>query len=182
MQFFSEVDMARNTATGQLEVKAEYPSWYNPRNLQVLEDEVAQMEYAIENGQVPRGYEPEYRDNLAQKKAHLNKVKDMTFVEDAKTSNAKLGDVIGEVGKVLRNELPSKKDMDDNLVDAHMEYQKMTTPYITIKDSAAMCELAKACNVQIVDGKVSREGMAKMWKIGTKKLGGYANVETLRKR
>ena len=175
MQFFSEVDI-----DDKGKIKAEYPSWYNPRNLQVLEDEVSQMEFALENKQVPRGYEPEYRDNLSQKKEHLEKVKNMTLVEDAKSSNGKLGDIIGEVGKSLRNELPSKKEMDDGLVDAHMELQKMTVPYIPVSD--AMGALAQACNVPIIDGKVTREGLAKMWKIGTKKLGGYANVETLRKR
>jgi hypothetical protein len=90
--------------------------------------------------------------------------------------------VVLEAGKILKSEMPSKKDLDDNLVDAHGELRKMTIPYISIKDNAKMCEMAKACNVPIVDGKVTREGLSKIWKIGTKHLGGYANVETLRKR
>lgn len=175
MQFFSESDI-----DSKGNIKSEYPSWYNPRNLTELEEEVTQMEYALENGQVPRGYEPDYRDTLNQKKTHLKKVKDLTLVDDAKASNGKLGDLLGEVGKVLKSELPSRKDMEDNLVDAHSEVQKMTVPYIPV--TTAMGELAKACNVPIVNGKVTREGLAKMWKIGTKKMGDYANIETLRRR
>jgi len=56
----------------------------------------------------------------------------------------------------------------------------MTKPYITIQNDN-LAALAEACNVPIVDGKVTREGMSKMWKVATRYLGDYANTDTLRK-
>jgi hypothetical protein len=147
-----------------------------------LEEEVAMKKATLENGGVPRGYEPEFRENLARLEEHLARMKDMTLVDDADNNRDEIGVVVQRAAKLLKEEYPSQKMCDRKLVDANMEYRKMSEPYIPIGEDEKMVNMAKACNVQI-DGKgrVSREGLAKMWKIGSKYLGEYANVEVLRK-
>lgn len=175
-QFFSEADIDKNTG----KVKSEYPIWYNPKLIQEIEDEVVSKEIALKTGQVPQGYESEYRENLSRLKDQLKTVQNMTLVDDAKNDHAKLGDALKDLATILKSEMPSNKLCERNLVDPNQEYQKITKQYIPVKDDN-MAELARACNVPIVDGKISRGGIEKMWKIGTKYLGDYANVEVLRK-
>ena len=175
-QFFSEADIDKNTG----KIKSEFPMWYNPRLIQEIEDEVLTKEGALASGQVPRGQEADYRDNLNRLKDQLEKVKNMSLVDDAKNDKQLLGKAIKDLAKEISSRLPSDTMCKKNLVDPNMEYRQMTQPCIDVKDDN-MAELAKACNVPITDGKITREGACKMWKIGTKFMGEYANIEMLRK-
>jgi hypothetical protein len=56
---------------------------------------------------------------------------------------------------------------------------RMTEPCIEVKGDAA--QIAKACNVRMTKGKVSRDGAAKIWKILGKAIGERTNTENLRR-
>jgi hypothetical protein len=159
-------------------ISSEYPSWYTPHMLREMEDEIANMEGALLTGQIPKGYEAEYRDNLVGKKERFEKAKDSSLVTDV--DRGKVGDALKDVAAILKDEMPSTRAMADGFIDSDMELRKITIPYIKVDERIA--ELCQAANVPIVEGKVSREGLAKAWKIGTKWMGEYANVEVLRKR
>lgn len=176
-QFFTEADIDPVKGT----IKSEYPMWYNPKLVHELEDEVMSKEAALETGAVPRGLESDYRDNLNRLKGQLAKMQNMSMVDDAKNDRATLGKAISSLGKIIAEELPREDLCRRGLVDPNQEYRKMTDAYIPVKDEN-IAELAKACNVPIRDGKISREGACKMWKIGTKFMGDYANTEILRKQ
>jgi len=179
-QFFSEADIHIDPKTGRKSIASEYPMWYNPNLITEMEDEVSAKEIALQTGQVPRSSESDYRDNLARMKDHLEKMKNMTMVDDARNDKDELGKAVKELSKIIREELPSEDLCKRNLVDPNQEMRKMTVPYIKLS-SDNMAELARACNVPISDGKVSREGASKMWKIATKFLGEYANTDILRR-
>lgn len=180
-QFFSEADMKRDPQTGELKVASEYPMWYSPRMIQEMEEEIATREAALATGAVQKGFEGEYRENLSRYKEQLKKMKDMTLVDDAKNDRAALGKAVKEVGKALSDMMPRQAMCERRLVDTNREYRNLNEPTIKIENDL-QADLAKACNVQIVDGKVTGYGAQKMWKIGTKFLGDYANVEMLRKQ
>jgi hypothetical protein len=175
-QFFSESDL--DPKTGR--VKSMYPAWYDTRMVQELEEDVLTREIALETGQVPRGSVTEFKENLEKAKEKLKKIQDMTLVDDAKNNKDDIDKIVTKLGKVLGEELPTGRTCEKNLVDSNMEYRKMTDKYLKVADENT-AEFFKACNVEIKDGKVSREDMAVAWKIGTKFLGGYSNIEMLRK-
>jgi len=175
-QFFSEADVDPQTG----KVKSMYPMWYYPQLIQELEDEVISRRSALESKQVNPGQEMEYRENLLRMEKQLEKVQNMTMVDDAKNDRGTLGKAIKDLAKIIKQELPTRDFCDRNLVDPSQEYSKMTKPYIKVLDDN-MAEIAKACNVPIVDGKITREGAAVMWKIASKYMGEYANTESLRR-
>ena len=175
-QFFSEADV--DPVTGS--IKSEYPMWYNQRLIEDFEDEVAHRQAALEANQVPEGVRSDFAHNLARMKEQLEKMKDMTMVDDARNDRDSLGKAVKEMAKIIKDELPSRTLCDRGHVDSNIEYHRMTKPYITIQNDN-LAALAEACNVPIVDGKVTREGMSKMWKVATRYLGDYANTDTLRK-
>ncbi len=180
-QFFSEADMRRDPTTGEMKVVSEYPMWYSPRFVQDMEDEVSIREAALTNGAVPPGHEAEYRESLARAKSQLKKMQDMTMVEDARNDREALGRAAKEIGKTLASMMPKQSLCDRKLVDANREYHNLNVPTVTVENDL-QADLARACNVPIIDGKVTGYGAQKMWKIATKYLGDYANVETLRKQ
>ena len=70
--------------------------------------------------------------------------------------------------------------MRKGLADAREEMKRMTEPCIEVRGDAM--NIAKACNVKITKGKVSRDGAAKVWKILGKALGDSpTNIEHLRR-
>lgn len=175
-QFYSECDYDPKTG----KIKSEYPTFCDPNLIRDMEEEIATKEIALATGQVPKGYEPDYRDTLSRLKEQYNKMLDMTRIEDAKNDKGKLGTIVNKIGKLITSELPKQAQCDRNLVDPSLEYRKLTEHRYKIEDEE-MSEVAKACNVPIVDGKINGYGLHKIWKIGSKYLGEYANIESLRK-
>lgn len=180
-QFFSESDMRRDPKTGELKIVSEFPMWYNPRLIQEMEENVAMKEAALASGQVEDGVKGEYIENLARAKEQLKKMQDMTLVDDAKNDRASLGKAAKEIGKALSDLMPKQALCDRRLVDTNREYRNLSEPTVKIENEL-QADLARACNVPITNGKITGYGAQKMWKIATKFLGDYANVETLRKQ
>ncbi len=175
-QFFTEADIDPQTG----KVKSEYPMWYNPRLIEEMEDEVTTREMALKTNQVPPGQEAEFQNNLERIKGQLITMQNMTKLDDARNDKASLGKAVTELAKTIRAFMPKQSMCDRGLVDPNQEYQKLTKFHIDIQNDN-QADLAQACNVPIKDGKITGEGANKMWKIGTKFLGEYANTETLRR-
>lgn len=178
--FFSEQDLDPKTG----KPRGEYPSWYNPRAIYEMEDKIAQMEFAAENGHVPKGYMSEHMDILHQLKENLKKAKDLTFVEDGKNDRDKLDKAVKEGIGLWKDASPSVNYMESRrqLVDANEEYRRMATPCINVKSMPNFVEVMQACKIDIPsNGMVSREQIAKACKIGLSYLGENANLERFRK-
>jgi hypothetical protein len=91
----------------------------------------------------------------------------------------KLNKVRKELGKEISTLLFSRSDMRKGLADARTEAMRVETPMIEV--SKDCFEIAKACNVTPVNGKISRTQAEKIWKISGRFLGESSNAESLRR-
>ena len=97
---------------------------------------------------------------------------------DDKTKD-KLFKVHKELGAKIADAMFTRSDMKKGLADAHEEARRMDTPVIKI--GSDMSDIARACNVNPIDGMVSRNQAEKIWKISSRFLGENSNIESLRR-
>jgi hypothetical protein len=177
ISFFSESDMVV-TKEGKKIISSEYPIWYNRQMLDEISEDVRMAEFDIKSGRI--------RDEkLSQAKDRLNNLKEKMAEIEASIPKLESKDVdrMSRVRKELAKEIASKmfsrSDMKKGLADSHEEARRMSNPSISLSPDAH--EFAKACNVNVVGGKVSRMGAEKIWKITGRFLDETSNTEYLRK-
>jgi hypothetical protein len=83
------------------------------------------------------------------------------------------------LAKAIQERMFSRSEMQKGLADGHMEVRRSQSADIPVDDTIAM--YARASNVPIIDGKINRDGAAKIWKIAQKYFGDISNTELLRK-
>jgi len=179
IKFFGEVDLNPKKGT----ISSEYPAWYFDRPLDELYEEVGKMERAIARGNIPADKLVETREKLAQVKERYEKIM-ASIPQVSDVERDKLAKIRREMGKSISEGLFTRTQMMKGLVDAHREAERMTKPMIEVKPE--MHSLLQACNVKIVNGKVTRDGMSKAWKMIGKLLNRHGgdeetNIEMLRK-
>lgn len=174
ISFFSEVDLSDKG-----KIASEYPAWYNRQMIDELKEELQVAEYGVKMGYVPQ-------TQIASKLANIKKLKDkLAAIEESipkmdDKSFDSMAKVRKELGKDITSMMFTRSQMERGLADSHEEARRMVTPSIKLTPEAS--EFAKACNVPISsDGKVSRTGAEKIWKIASRYLGEMSNTENLRK-
>ena len=172
-QIFGSVDLNEK---GQ--VKSTYPSWYFDHLKDELKNDIDRTETQLKFDRIPRTEISITQDRLAQKKAKLRELESSTLELKGKLKD-RVSTVYNELGEKIGAAMFSRSDMKKGLADAHEEMKRMTEPCIEVRGDAA--NLAKACNVKVVKGKVTRDGAAKVWKIAGKALETHTNTEHLRK-
>jgi len=172
-QIFGSVDLDEKGR-----VKSTYPSWYFDHLKDELKTDIARVETQLKFDRIPRTEISITHDRLAQKKAKLRELESSTLELKGKLKD-RVATVYNDLGEKIGAAMFTRSDMKKGLADAHEEMKRMTEPCIEVRGDAA--NLAKACNVKVVKGKVTREGAAKTWKIAGKVLENHTNVEHLRK-
>jgi hypothetical protein len=175
--FFSESDMMR-LKDGTKIISSEYPVWYNEQIIEEIREDLRRDEFNLESGLIPKEQLTGVRDRIRKHREKL---------EDIESSRPKLSaDMEGKVDKArkilaknIQDRLFTRSQMQKGLADTHMEVRRSTTPDIPVDETIA--DLAKGCNVQVYNGKITREGAAKIWKITSKYFGEISNVEALRR-
>jgi hypothetical protein len=179
IKFFGEVDLHPKKGN----VASQYPAWYFDRPLDELYEDIGKMERALTRGAVPVDKVSEFREKLAQNKARYEKI--MAAVPTlSDVEKDKLAKTRREMGKMISEGLFTRSQMMKGTVDAHKEAERMIKPMIPVRPE--MTELLRACNAKVVDGKISRDGLVKAWKMVGKLLNRHGgdeetNSETLRK-
>lgn len=169
--FFGEVD--RHPKGG---FTSEYPAWYFDRQQEELKEEISRDERSIEMGLVSPPNVPEVRTRIKMAKERLHEIESSKPKFTAKQKD-ELAGAYSEMSNQLREMLPSRSDMMKGVADAHDELRRNTEPCIKISDP----RLAAACGIPVTrGGMVTRDGLAKVWKITGKALGEASNVERLR--
>jgi hypothetical protein len=175
MKIFGDVDRTRDGKP-----KSEYPSWYFNQQKDELEEGIAQKERALEQELVPVGEE---RNRMKNKLLHEKKRMDDINESQPKPTEKELAELTKmrkELGGMIKDAMFTRSQMEKGLADAHDEARRMSTPCIELKDE--QIPFAKGCDVPIShNGKVTRKGAEKMWKIASRLLGEQSNTETLRK-
>ena len=176
IKVFSESDYVE--MKGGNKIGSEYPAWYHDAMIDELREGIRMDELALERGTVPQERRHDYRERIKKNEEKLEKIMESCAEMDDKQKDF-VSKMRNEIGKEISRLMFSRSQMQKGLASAEQEARRMITPSIPVNGS--LHDLAKACNVNVVDGKVSRNGAEKMWKICSKRLGEISNTELLRK-
>ena len=174
IQFYGKADMNKEGR-----VTSEYPGWYlDNEHIDELKRGIDYKQTLLDNGLCPPTEVGVTRTSLAREKDRLNMILESKPVlsADDKTKLAKIRKALGEE---IKASMYTRSDMQKGVVDDHEEVRRMTEPIIDV--TGEVYDVVKASGVAIYDGKVSREGAIKPWKLIGKLLGEPTDVETLRK-
>lgn len=160
-------------------IKSEFPSWYFDIQKEDLKKEITDGERAIQSGAIPYPIRERSEYELKQKKDRLDKIE-----EETPKLNGKDKDTFSKMregmGKKIAEAKFGRSEMEKGLADAHEEAHRMVDPVIKIENEAE-ADFAKSCNIEIRNGKISRNEMEKMHKIASKMLGESTDIEYLRR-
>ena len=173
MEFFGEID---KNARGM--IQSEYPAWYFDSQIVMLKEEIGSSERALEMGRIPPENVPYARAELQMMKEKLYRIKDSRpKLSDGERDrlNRRYKELSAKIGESLFD----RSSMMFGIASPNQEAKRMTESCISLDEP--LQELAIACNVKVDDGKVSRNGAAKVFKIIGKLLGESTNLEVLRK-
>jgi len=177
LSFFSESDMIV-TKDGTKRISSEYPIWYNRQMLDELSEDIRMAEFDIKSGRVKDSQLGQAKDKLSKMRDRMSEIDNSMPKLDAKEID-KIAKVRKELGKSISSKMYSRSDMKKGLADSHEEARRMISPSIDLPPEAL--EIAKMCNVNTKDGKISRTEAEKIWKITGRYLDEGSNTESLRK-
>lgn len=170
IRFFGEVDL--NDKGGRI---SDIPSWCLNVHMEEMEEGIARKQRQIDMGIVAPESVYAMREEIKMEKERLDSVKsgkpELTGTQKDKCFNAyKL------LGERIRDTIPTRKEMNDGLVNAHDELKRMKDKHISISP-----EIAKACMVKSVNGKISGDEANKCYRILGAALGENISPERLRR-
>jgi hypothetical protein len=179
IQFFGEVDIHPT----KKHISSEYPAWYFDRNVENMGEEVDRLDRQITRGEIPQDKMSEIKDQLDKTRERYQKILgSMPKLDGPAKDNAY------KARKAMALEIKdgyfTRTQMLKGTADPHKEADRMSIPMIQVKPEYA--EYLKASNVPIKDGKVTRDGLIKAWKITGKLINRHGgdedtNAETLRR-
>lgn len=158
IQFFGEVDLHPTKRM----VSSEYPAWYFDRPLEQLGEEVGRMERQLDRGEIPQDRLGEFKDVLAQKKEQYGKIT-VSIPKLNDIDKDKYAKIRKELGKIIQSGYYTRSQMIKGTVDAHKEAERMVKPLVEVKPEFA--EILQAARVKVENGRCSRDGIVKAWKI-----------------
>ncbi len=179
IQFFGEVDIHPTKKI----ISSEYPAWYFDKPFEQLEEDVARMERELARGSIPTDRLGDFKDQLRTKKEQYSKIAD-SIPKLNDVDKDRLAKTRKELAKIIQSGYYKRSDMVKGTVDAHREAERMIKPMVEVKPEFA--ELLRNPRVPIIDGKRTRDGIVKGWKIIGKLLNKYGgdeetSAETLRR-
>jgi len=173
IEFFGPIDRKEGKPDGI--VTSEYPVWMHGFQIDELRESHDRKERELKENRIPFEHVVAAREELKREKAKLDLIaKSRPKLNDKQKDE--LHAVYKELGKDIKNYMYTRSEMMLGTANAHEEADRMITPSITVHP-----EIARMCNLQVADGKVSRDGASKAFKIIGKMLGEPTNVETLRR-
>jgi len=177
VSFFSEADMTQ-LKDGRKIISSEYPVWYNEQMVDDLKEDLRRDEFNMENDLVPKDQIPSVKERIRRYSKKLSDI-ESSRPKLSGEMETKLDKTRKTLAKNIQERMFTRSQMVKGLADSHMEVRRATTYDIPVDDTIA--ELAKASNVNIIDGKINREGAAKIWKISSKYFNEISNTESLRR-
>jgi hypothetical protein len=158
IKFFGEVDVHPTKKV----VMSEYPAWYMQKPMENLREEYERKERELERGVVPQDKIFSHKEDIEKLKEKYEKIvasiPKLSGEEKDKMSKARK-----EMSKIIQSGYYKRSDMIKGTVDAHREAERMVKPMVEVKPEYA--EYLQAANVPIRDGKVTRDGLVKAWKL-----------------
>ena len=170
VEFFGKIDKDRDGNIGST-----VPSWYFDNKIETMKENISQRQRAIERGDIPPDHIYQTREDLKKEQERLSEIESSkpNFSESQRDYISKN---YKELSGSIRESLFTRDDMQRGFADPHEEARRMTKPCIKVDP-----ELARKCGKNPVNGMLSRNDAAEIFKIMGKSLGEETNVERLRK-
>ena len=172
-QFFGSVD--RDVKSN---VTSEFPAWYFETHLDNMREERASLVRRMERGQGPQDNIPYAKQEAAAMQERIDEIMN-SRPEIRDNERSELQRHHKELSKKISEAMFTRSEMMRGTASAHEEAKRMTQKLIGV--SPKLMGMAKACNVSVVKGKISRNEATKIWKILGRLIGEGTNVEGLRR-
>ncbi|MCK4328792.1 hypothetical protein KAX02_03010 [candidate division WOR-3 bacterium] len=170
IQFFGEVDL--NDQGG---IKSDMPAWYFDVHIENLRENIERKARGVERNLYAPDQILRVKEEIKAERVKLKEIEDSRPKLSGKALD-KCGNAYESLKKQIRETMPTRKESKDGLVSPHEELNRMKSKHIKIDT-----EIAKACGVHVVRGKISGDEANKVYQILGKALGENTNVERLRR-
>lgn len=177
IKFFGTADRQNKRVTG--DIRSEYPAWYHPVRMEILEEEVKKGEHQIKSGAINKlPNTEEFRMELERKRVLLDTIKSDKPVLNGKDKD-RAANAYRSLTARIRELMPTYTDMHKGLANAHEENKKDHSPCVDVQ---GFVDIARECGVKVPKGEsaVTRKQATRIWKIVGAALGERTNVEHLR--
>ena len=170
IQFFGEVDL--NREGGRV---SDVPAWCFDVHINELEETIARKKRQIKLGIIAPDSVQMMREEIRTDEERLKSIQDS---KPALTGSQKdkVYKAYQRLAERIRDTMPTRKEMADGLVSAHEELRRCKEKHISISP-----EIAKACMVKPVSGKISGDEANKCYRILGAALGESTSTEKLRR-
>ena len=170
IQFFSEIDMDDHG-----NITSEMPVWYFDAQIEELREGIGRKERALERGFIIQEQIPLVKEELIKERAKLKRIK-QSKPELKGANKDKAWRTYESLGKQIKDSMPTRKQAHDGLVNPHEELKRLKGKHVKIDT-----EIAKACGVNVIHGKVTGDEANKCYQILGRALGENSNPEALRR-
>lgn len=168
--FFGEIDL--NDKGG---IRSDTPAWYFDVHIDELEESIARKKRMVENHLVEPDVALRMREEIKVEGEKLKAIKSsQPRLTGAQTDLCST--TYQDLGRQIRDSMPTRKEDQDGLVSPHQELKRMKTKHINIDPTVAL-----ACGCKPVNGKITGDEANKCYKIIGKQLGENTTVERLRR-
>lgn len=178
IRFFGESDRQGKKKTGV--IRSEYPTWYHPVRVDMLQEEVNKAEHQLASGAIDKlPNTGEFINELERKKVLLEQIRLDKPVLTGKDKD-RVAKAYEDLSGQIRDLMPTYTDMNKGLANAHEENRKDQKACVNIdgfKDVVRECGIRLKTN----SNKITRKEATRVWKIAGAALGEVSNVEYLRR-
>jgi len=178
IKFFGEADRQGKKKTGA--IRSEYPTWYHPVRVDMLQEEVNRAEHQLASGAIDKlPNTAEFRNELERKKVLLAQIQEDKPILNGKDKD-RVANIYQSLSGQIRDLMPTYTDMNKGLANAHDENRKEQKPCV---DISGFKDVVRECGVPLEKGanKITRKQATRVWKIAGAALGEVSNVEYLRR-
>lgn len=170
IQFFSEIDMNE-----QGHITSSMPAWYFEAHIDELKYTIEKDERALERGYIEQDQIFRTREELKVRKKQLKGIQD-SKPKLAGRNQDRCWSVYKSLQEQIAATMPTRKENFDGLVSPQQELKRLKTKHIKIDT-----EIAKACSVNVVKGKITGDEANKCYQILGKALDENTYTEKLRR-
>lgn len=171
VQFFGEIDLSDKDGS----IRSDMPAWYFDVHVDELKEGIAKKIRQLEAGVIDADQVPRVKNEIESEKARLTVIKAGKPTLEGGNKD-RVFRMYESLKKQITDSMPTRKENLDGLVSPHEELRRQKSKHIKVDT-----ELAKACGVKSVHGKISGDEANKCYKILGKALGEPTNVERLRR-
>jgi len=171
IRFFGEIDMDERSGN----IRSDMPAWFFDVHIDNLKEGIERKERGLALNLYAPDQVLRIKGEIASEKEKLDSIEKTRPVLSDKQKD-KIYNAYQSLQGQIKDTMPTRKQARDGLVSPHEELKRWKNKHISISP-----EIAKACGVHVVHGKISGNEADKCYQILGKVLGENTSVERLRR-